>query len=432
MLLVGVDVGGTFTDGVVYDGNTRRLHYAKAASTPHDPTQAVLNVLESLVPNINDIDRLVHGLTIGTNAILEGKGADVWILTTRGFRDVLEIARTNRPILYNIKSLKPEALVPRTRTLEINERMLFDGSVREFFDDKDAREVIEKLVGAKADAVAICFLHSYANPAHEKLAEELVREMLPDAFVCSSASVLSQFREYERFNTTALNAYIGPLMSDYLDSLRDRLGAAGYKQSIFLMASNGGVSNLDLVKQLPVTTVLSGPAGGVAAAIELGERVNIRNLITCDMGGTSTDVCLIQDLEVPVTHEQFIGSYANRTPQIEINAVGAGGGSIAWLDAGDILMVGPQSAGADPGPACYGFGGTLPTVTDANLVLNRLSSDTALGGKITMDTDLAIGGMQPILASLSSLNEYSLADGIIQIAVARMVSAIKELSLIHI
>ncbi len=429
MLLVGVDVGGTFTDGVVYDGNTRRLHYAKAASTPHDPTQAVLNVLESLVPNINDIDRLVHGLTIGTNAILEGKGADVWILTTRGFRDVLEIARTNRPILYNIKSLKPEALVPRTRTLEINERMLFDGSVREFFDDKDAREVSAKLVGAKADAVAICFLHSYANPAHEKLAEELVREMLPDAFVCSSASVLSQFREYERFNTTALNAYIGPLMSDYLDSLRDRLGAAGYKQSIFLMASNGGVSNLDLVKQLPVTTVLSGPAGGVAAAIELGERVNIRNLITCDMGGTSTDVCLIQDLEVPVTHEQFIGSYANRTPQIEINAVGAGGGSIAWLDAGDILMVGPQSAGADPGPACYGFGGTLPTVTDANLVLNRLSSDTALGGKITMDTDLAIGGMQPILESLSSLNEYSLADGIIQIAVARMVSAIKEISI---
>ena len=318
MLLVGVDVGGTFTDGVVYDGNTRRLHYAKAASTPHDPTQAVLNVLESLVPNINDIDRLVHGLTIGTNAILEGKGADVWILTTRGFRDVLEIARTNRPILYNIKSLKPEALVPRTRTLEINERMLFDGSVREFFDDKDAREVIAKLVGAKADAVAICFLHSYANPAHEKLAEELVREMLPDAFVCSSASVLSQFREYERFNTTALNAYIGPLMSDYLDSLRDRLGAAGYKQSIFLMASNGGVSNLDLVKQLPVTTVLSGPAGGVAAAIELGERVNIRNLITCDMGGTSTDVCLIQDLEVPVTHEQFIGSYANRTPQLSL------------------------------------------------------------------------------------------------------------------
>jgi len=429
LLLVGVDVGGTFTDGVVYDGDSHRLQYAKAPSTPDDPTQGVLDVLEGLVPDIKNIDRLVHGLTIGTNAILEGKGADVWMLTTRGFRDVLEIARTNRPILYDIKSLKPQALVPRTRTFEINERMLFDGSVRKAFDPIEARAIVEKLVAENANSVAICFLHSYANPAHEQLAENLVRELLPTAFVCSSAAVLSQFREYERFNTTALNAYIGPIMSDYLENLRDRLGKKGYKQPIFVMASNGGVSNLDLVKQLPVMTVLSGPAGGVAAAVELGKRVNIRDLITCDMGGTSTDVCLIEDLETPVTHEQFIGDYANRTPQIEINAVGAGGGSIAWLDAGDILMVGPQSAGADPGPACYGFGGSSPTVTDANLALNRLGPETALGGKITMDKDLAIAGIRLILERLPSLDEYSLADGIIQIAVARMVSAIKEISI---
>ena len=188
MLLVGVDVGGTFTDGVVYDGDSHRLQYAKAPSTPDDPTQGVLDVLEGLVPDIKDIDRLVHGLTIGTNAILEGKGADVWMLTTRGFRDVLEIARTNRPILYDIKSLKPQALVPRTRTFEINERMLFDGSVRDAFDPIEARAIVEKLVAENANSVAICFLHSYANPAHEQLAEKLVRELLPTAFVFSRNS----------------------------------------------------------------------------------------------------------------------------------------------------------------------------------------------------------------------------------------------------
>ncbi len=429
MLWVGVDVGGTFTDAVVYDDRSQEVRYAKAPSTPGSPTDAVLDVLRVLDFNLGQVQRFVHGLTIGTNAILERKGAEVWILTTRGFRDVLEIARTNRPVLYNIKSLKPPALVPRTRTVEVDERMMYDGSVRRPLDPDDFRAALAKLPAAADGALAVCFLHAYANPAHEQAAAALAREALPGWYVCSSAEVLSQFREYERFNTTALNAYIGPLMSRYLDSLGERLAEAGYAKGVYIMTSNGGVSTVDRVKQLPVGTVLSGPAGGVAATVHLGAATGCHNLITCDMGGTSTDVCLVEDLTVPVTNEQFIGDYANRTPQIEINAVGAGGGSIAWLDAGDILMVGPESAGADPGPACYGMGGRAPTVTDANLVLHRLSPDNKLGGRIAMDEELALAAIRGLLDRLPGLDAQSLAEGIIRIAVVRMVSAIKEISI---
>jgi len=247
--------------------------------------------------------------------------------------------------------------------------------------------------------------------------------------VCTSAEVLPQFREYERFNTTVLNAYIGPLMGRYLDTLKTSLAARGYANDVFIMTSNGGVSTADRSKQLPVATVLSGPAGGVAAAVHLGALREVPNLITCDMGGTSTDVCLIEGLRIPVTNEQKIGGHANRTPQIEINAVGAGGGSIAWIDAGDVLKVGPQSAGAAPGPACYGKGGTEPTVTDANLVLNRLSAGTPLaGGRIALDRDLALTSIST-LGRRMGLDAPRTADGILRIAVARMVSAIKQISI---
>jgi N-methylhydantoinase A len=429
MLWVGIDVGGTFTDAVVYDDSSQLLHYAKSPSTPEHPTVGVLDVLDRLELDMSVVQRLVHGLTIGTNAILERKGAEVWMLTTRGFRDVLEIARTNRPVLYNIKTLKAEPLVPRTRTLEVDERLHYDGSVRAPLDEASVRQAARRIPSASNGAIAICFLHSYANPAHERAAAEIVARELPDWFVCTSSEVLSQFREYERFNTAALNSYIGPLMSGYLDDLRGGLSERGYDREIYIMTSNGGVSTVERVKRMPISTVLSGPAGGVAAAVDLGSRVDIANLITCDMGGTSTDVCLIEDLNVPVTNEQSIGGYANRTPQIEINAVGAGGGSIAWLDAGDILMVGPQSAGADPGPACYGHGGIEPTVTDANLVLHRLKPAGQLGGRIGLDEALALQAIRPLKNRLPGLDDHALAEGIIRIAVARMVSAIKEISI---
>lgn len=428
MLWIGVDVGGTFTDAVLYDDEARQVSYAKAPSTPADPTQGVIDAIDAIGVPVEQIDRFVHGITIGTNAILQGKGATVWMLVTRGFRDVLEIARTNRLQLYDIKFLKPAPMVERVRVREVDERLYYDGTPHTPLDPEQVRNLVAGLPAAANDAVAVCFLHSYAHPGHERQAIEIVRQIRPELFACASSEVLPQMREYERFNTTALNAYIGPLMARYMDGLQSRLKQRGYAGEVFIMTSNGGVSTASRAMRLPISTVLSGPAGGVAATLHLGALSGIQNLITCDMGGTSTDVCLIQDLEVPVTNQQVIGTYVNRTPQIEINAVGAGGGSIAWLDAGDILMVGPQSAGAVPGPACYGQGGTEPTVTDANLILNRLSPATSLAGRIALDRDQARVALAPLVARLA-LNELELADGIVRIAVARMVSAIKQISI---
>ncbi len=428
MQWIGIDVGGTFTDAVAYDDETGAMRFAKAPSTPSDPTQALFDVLSLLQVDCASIDRFVHGVTIGTNAVLEGKGADVWMLVTRGFRDVLEIGRTNRPILYDIRTQKTPPLIPRTRALEIDERLMFDGSVRKALDAEEVRQAIERLPNGADVALAICFLHSYANPAHEETAETIARSARPERFVCTSSGVLPQFREYERFNTTALNAYIGPLMGRYLGRLQKGLDERGFKRKLYIMTSGGGVATAERAAQLPVATVLSGPAGGVAAAVHLGAALDIPNIITCDMGGTSTDVCLIDGLTIPVTNEQRIADYANRMPQIAINAVGAGGGSIGWLDAGDILAVGPQSAGASPGPACYGRGGTAPTVTDANLALNRLSAGSPLGGQIELDRNLALAALEG-LGKRIGLDAVTLADGIVRIAVARMVSAIKQISI---
>ena len=426
---VGVDVGGTFTDAAVFDDEGGVLRYAKAPSTPADPAGAVLDVLDGLGVDFGEVERFIHGITIGTNAILEGRGAEVWMLTTAGFRDVLEIARTNRTVLYDITTRKPPPLVPRGRTLEIDERMTWDGDVLRPLDLDQARAALDRL--PPGTAVAVCFLHSYANPDHERVVAGLVRELRngegPRAeFVTASSEVLPEFREYERFNTTALNAYIGPLIDGYLSRLQAAVAERGYRGPVFIMTSNGGVATADRARRLPVTTVLSGPAGGVAAAAHLGGRLGVSNLITCDMGGTSTDVCLIEDLVVPLTNEQFVGPYANRTPQTEINAVGAGGGSVAWMDAGDILMVGPRSAGADPGPACYGLGGREPTVTDANLVLQRLKPGARLAGRIGLDQGLAREAIRTL--GLASLTDEEAAEGVVRIAVARMVSAIKHIS----
>ena len=426
---VGVDVGGTFTDAAVFDDASGSLRYAKVPSTPSDPARAVLDVLDRLRVDLGDVQRFIHGVTIGTNAVLEGRGAEVWMLTTTGFRDVLEIARTNRTVLYDITALKPPPLVPRGRTLEIDERMAWDGSVLRALDLDQARAAVESL--PPGAAVAVCFLHSYANPDHERAVAALAREgaggNAPRAgFVTTSSEVLPEFREYERFNTTALNAYIGPLIDGYLARLQASVATRGYRGPVFIMTSNGGVATAERARRLPVSTVLSGPAGGVAAAANLGRRLDFPDLITCDMGGTSTDVCLIEDLVVPLTSEQFVGPYANRTPQTEINAVGAGGGSIAWMDSGDILMVGPRSAGADPGPACYGHGGREPTVTDANLVLHRLKPGVRLAGRIALDEDLARRAVRTL--GLDALTDEEAAEGVVRIAGARMVSAIKQIS----
>jgi N-methylhydantoinase A len=433
MQWVGVDVGGTFTDVVIYDETRGAIRAGKVPTSAADPAGGVLHALARLEAALPETGRIVHGTTIGTNAVLERTGAAVWMITTRGFRDTLEIARTNRTVLYDLRAQKAAPLVPREHVLEVDERTAFDGTVLRPLDagavEEAAARIREAGEGQEAGAVAVCFLHSYANPAHERTAAGIVRERLPGWFVCTSAEVLPEFREYERFSTAVLNAYIGPTVGGYLARLSAALAARGYAGRLFVTTSAGGVMTAVAAARAPVHTILSGPAGGVAAALHVGRLTGIRDLITCDMGGTSTDVCLIEGLDPVLTTEQQIAGLPNRTPQIEINSIGAGGGSVAWLDAGGALRVGPRSAGADPGPACYARGGTAPTITDANLVLGRLSADVPLAGEVVLREDLARQAVGRLLAGLGLRDERALAEGIVRIAVARMVSAIKEISI---
>ena len=426
---IGIDVGGTFTDAVVCDTADGSLRWAKVPSTPDEPAIAVLDAVSSLTADLGAVERFVHGITIGTNAIIERKGADVWVVTTRGFRDTLEIQRTERRELYNIRTLKPPSFVPRPQVLEADERMRYDASVLRTLEPAECERIADTLRSSGAESIAVCFLHSFANDAHERAMQAALDAAAPGAYICTSSEVLPEIREYERFSTTVLNAYIGPLMSRYLEGLESRLASRGFARTIFLMTSNGGVMSVERARRLPVQTVLSGPAGGVAASVELGRRLGVENLIAYDMGGTSTDVCLVEGLRTPLTTEQMIAGYPNRTPQVEIVTIGAGGGSVAWLDDGETLAVGPRSAGADPGPAAYGRGGTEPTVTDANLVLGRLGSETRLASTLALDGALARASLERLAAQRGGIDARVLADGVIRIAVARMVSAIKEISI---
>jgi N-methylhydantoinase A len=432
MKWVGVDVGGTFTDVVVYDESAGTLEVGKSPTVPADPTQGFLNGFAKLGVSLPGVSRVVHGTTIGTNAVLERKGATVWVITTRGFRDTLEIGRTNRTILYDIRARKPVPLVPRERIVEVSERTAFDGTVLTPLDEGEIKQVAADIAAAASGpgAVVIGFLHSYVNPAAERTAARLVREAAPGWYVCTSEEVLPELREYERFSTAVLNAYIGPKVGGYLTTLRQALTGRGYAGEVFITTSSGGIMTAPVAARFPVHTVLSGPAGGVAAAVNLGRLVDVPNLITYDMGGTSTDVCLIEALDPALTTEQHIAGLPNRTPQIEINSIGAGGGSLAWIDDGSALRVGPRSAGADPGPACYGRGGTEATITDANLLLGRVSADQPLAGEVKLDVERARAAVAGLLGRVPGVrDEAALADGIIRIAVARMVSAIKEISI---
>ena len=428
---IGVDVGGTFTDVVAYDESTGALAFAKSPTSPADPTVGLLNALAKVGVALPETGRVVHGTTIGTNAVLERRGAPVWMITTRGFRDTLEIARTNRTVLYDIRARKPAPLVERHRIVEVDERVAADGTVLRALREDDLRAAVGRIGAANGGgAVVIGFLHSYLNPAHERAAAQTAAALLPGWFVTTSEEVLPEFREYERFSTAALNAYIGPKLNGYLTNLRTALSERGYAGRVFITTSSGGIMTSEVAARFPVHTVLSGPAGGVAAAVALGRLTGHRDLITYDMGGTSTDVCLIEDLEPTITTEQHIAGLPNRTPQIEINSIGAGGGSVAWLDAGGALRVGPRSAGAEPGPACYGRGGTEPAITDANVVLGRVPTDVPLAGEVALDAGRARQALATLLGRVAGLaDEAALAEGIIRIAVARMVGAIKEVSI---
>ena len=416
-LLVGVDTGGTFTDFVLVQDGEVRVH--KVLSTPDDPTRAILQGLADLGV-ARDLTTLIHGSTVATNAVLERKGARTGLITTSGFRDVLEIGRQTRPKLYDLRVEKQPPLVPRPLRVEVVERLDERGGVLVPLDQASLETAIQALKDAAVESVAACLLFSFANPAHERAVAEAARAS--GFHVSASFEVLPEFREYERTSTVVLNAYVGPLMDGYLGRLRNALPAG---TALRIMQSNGGSISADTARREAARTLLSGPAAGVVGAAFVAGASGFSQAIGFDMGGTSTDVALI-DGDITETTDGKIGGFPLKLPMIDIHTVGAGGGSIAWFDAGGALRVGPVSAGADPGPAAYGRG-TEPTVTDANIVLGRLVPETFLGGAMTLDIERARRSLSAIADRLGTTPEDA-ALGIMRIVNANMAAAIRVIS----
>ena len=432
MFIVGIDVGGTFTDLTAVDADSGRVVVTKVPSLPRNEAAAVLAGLQALDIASRDVRRLVHGTTVGTNAVLERRGARVAVLTTAGFRDLIEIGRTKRniPALFVPTFVRPKPVVERRRRFEITERLAADGSVLVPLDPASVERALDAALAEGAEAIAVCLLHAYLNPEHERAVADAVKGRHPGLPVSCSAEVVAEYREFERFSTTVLNAYLQPLMEGYLTGLEERLRATGYTHGVLTIASSGGMMTTETARRLPIKTIFSGPAGGVSRACFVGAATGIRDLITYDMGGTSTDVCLVRDLAPLMTSDAMVGAFPVKVPQIDMHTVGAGGGSIASLDVDGSLQVGPRSAGARPGPAAYGLGGTEPTVTDANVVLGRIGTNRRLGGSIAIDPARAREAIADLTTRMGgSLTVEALAEGIITIAVARMTSAIREISI---
>ena len=432
MNVIGIDIGGTFTDVVALDANTGVLRAAKAFTIRGDESESVLACLAELGISHDSIGRLVHGTTIGTNAILERRGAKTALLVTQGFRDLLEIGRTRRmapDTMFSLRFRRPPSLVPRPFRHDVVERMLASGEVLIPLDEKKLGASIKQLKNADVAAVAVCYLHSYVNPEHEKKTRDILRKRFPRVSISLSHEVVSEYREFERLSTTVLNAYISPLMESYLSELEENLTARDAQRRLFVMASSGGIMSATRAKQFPVQTVLSGPAGGVSASVLIGRASGLSNLITCDMGGTSTDVAMIRELRPRVGVDNVVGGLPLKIPQVDINTVGAGGGSIAEVDPHGQLRVGPRSAGSNPGPICYGRGGSEVTVTDANLMLQRLALSKPLGGKITPSIESVRSAIRSLAKQLGMRNEFQMAAGIVKIAITKMVASIREISI---
>jgi N-methylhydantoinase A len=423
-----VDVGGTFTDVVTVDLASGRLLQAKALTTYPDPTGGFLTALAKL--GGGPFDDVGYGTTLSTNAVLTRGGAPTALLTTRGFRDVLEIRRTHRKKLFDLYEEIPEPLVPRPLRLEITERVGADGRVVLPLDEDEVREAARRIRTAGVHAVAVCYLFSFLDGAHERRTRDILREELPELAgdISISCEVLPLHREYERTSTTVLNAYLTPLVREYFERVAGTLLHAGQARRLQVMQSNGGLVPPARAARLPVLTLLSGPAGGAIAAAYLGEAVGERRLLTLDMGGTSCDVTGIVE-GGPDTRIDFeIGGYAVSCPTIDIHTVGAGGGSIARVDRFGRLEVGPASAGSNPGPACYGLGGEEPTVTDANLVLGIYDAELAMGGEIFPDPDLAARAVERHVARPLGLSLHEAAAGIVQLVDASMMHALRHVS----
>ena len=428
--LVGVDVGGTFTDIFFLDETTGSCKVAKVQTTLHNQAQGLLAGVLNNVDHAADITTVVHGTTVGTNALLERKGAKTGIITTSGFRDVLEMRRRDRPQTWGLwGSFSP--VVPRDLRHEVPERTLADGTIQTAVNQDAVKEAVQKLLVAEVESISIVFINSYANPENEKIALKIVKELWPNEFVDVSSNILPEIREFERTSTTTLNAYLQPTIGRYLAKLEAGLKDEGFKGQLLIVQSNGGVMTVETAKKLPIRTTLSGPAAGVIASAYIACEAGFPNVITCDMGGTSFDVSLVDNCKNSLSAQTNIGfGMTIRTPMIEITTIGAGGGSIAIVDDIKLLQVGPESAGSHPGPVCYGLGNDRPTVTDANLVLGRINADKPIGGtQSQLDVESAKASIEKHIAIPLGLEVMVAAEAIVKVANSKMAGAIRLVSI---
>jgi N-methylhydantoinase A len=433
---VGVDAGGTFTDICIFDESNGRVVVWKVASTSDDPSRGIVEGVEEALrrasPNggarpAASVSYFGHGTTVATNALIQHRGVCTGLVTTAGFRDLLEIGRQKRPDLYDFFADKPPTLVPRDLRIEVPERVRHTGAIETPLDEVAVRAAAQRLREAGVAAAAIAFLYSFVRPEHEQAAKRILQEELPDAFICASHEIAPEFREFERLSTAVVNAYLGPVMKRYIERLGARLSELGMRAAPHMTQSNGGVIGFATAAALPVRTILSGPSTGVVGAQAVGAVAGFSDLITFDMGGTSTDVALLKDGVARLASEATVHGYPLKAPMLDIHTVGAGGGSIASVDTGGLLKVGPNSAGADPGPVCYGRGNAEPTVTDANVVLQTLNPTHLLGGRMAVRQDLAREAIGR-LANQLCLPLMHTAQGIVSVVTANMARAIRVIS----
>ncbi len=432
---IGIDVGGTFTDFLLTRDDGSSAIY-KVLSTPKDPSIATIQGIEEMARDrgltagqfLAEVTTIVHGTTVTTNATLTYSGARTGLLTTRGLRDALEMRRGIREEQYNNRYPNARPVIERYLRLPVDERLDAGGEVVTPLDEGSVRAAVEVLRAEGVEAVAVCFMNAYANPAHEARAAELVRELLPDAFVSVSTEVVPAIRLYDRVSTTALNAYVGPVLRRYLESLTRKLADLDYRGVLLIMASNGGVIAPEVAMDRPATTLLSGPAGGPVAGLAFSQGQGYTDCITCDMGGTSFDVALVKDGKPLTTTEGDINRLRISLPMLNVVTIGAGGGSIGWIDEGGLLRMGPQSAGADPGPACYGRGGTRPTCTDADLLLGYLDPAFFAGGRIPLDVDAARRAVADHVAGPLGLDVDAAAAGMYEVINVSMAAAVREIA----
>ena len=427
-LRIGIDIGGTFTDLVALDEATGAMVDTKALSTPRDLLQGILRCVDQTGARLADCRLVIHGTTIGINALIERKGARTGLLTTAGFRDVLEIGRGNFLRMYDVLYQRPAPLVPRGRCLEVPERLTARGDVLLPLDEAAVREAAARLAAEGVESVAVCLLFSFRNPEHERRTAEILAAALPSVSVSLSHRITQEWREYERTSTTVVNAYVRPTMDRYLGDFERGLAGRGFAGRLLITQSNGGAFSVEAAASKPVHTIESGPAAGAIGCAALARALGADRLISFDMGGTTAKCAIVDRGLVQTTDEYHVDGHPLRIPVIDITEVSAGGGTIAWIDAGGALTLGPQSAGADPGPVSYGRGGTAPTVTDANLVLGRIAADRFLGGTMPLDLAAANRAIEDTLALPLGLARHTAAAGVIRLADVKMALAVRSIT----